>query len=136
MSLESARQRARRQPEQGRFMVNLKQTLCIVVALGPTLLSPTEATGAADAAAGKAKFQKSICVQCHGLEAQGMAGMGMDLRTAPLIKTGNTSAIENFIENGHRGTNQYPGGMPPNGGIQLTDADRANITAWLLSLAK
>ena len=117
-------------------MVNLKQSLSIVAALGLALLSPMEANGAADAAAGKAKFQKSICAQCHGLEAQGMAGMGMDLRTAPLIKSGNASAIENFIENGHRGTSQYPSGMPPNGGIQLTAADRANITAWLLSLAK
>ncbi len=116
--------------------MNLKQTLSIVVALGPALLSPVQANGAAETAAGKAKFQKSICVQCHGLEAQGMAGMGMNLRTAPLIKSGNASAIEKFIENGHRGTSQYPGGMPPDGGIRLTAADRANITAWLLSLAK
>jgi len=117
-------------------MVDLKKTLGIVLALGPALLCPAEAAGAADADVGKAKFQKSICVQCHGLEAQGMAGMGMDLRHAPLIKSGNASAIEKFIENGHRGTSQYPGGMPPNGGIRLTTADRANIAAWLLSLAK
>ena len=117
-------------------MVNRKKTLSIVLALGPALLGPTEAKGAADAAAGKTKFQKSICVQCHGLEAQGMAGMGMDMRNAPLIKSGNASAIEKFIDNGHRGTSQYPGGMPPDGGIRLTAADRANIAAWLISLAK
>jgi mono/diheme cytochrome c family protein len=104
--------------------------------LSLSLLQPNPAAGAPDAAAGKTKFQKSICVQCHGLEAQGMAGMGMDLRSAPLIRAGKAEAIDKFIENGHRGTNQYPGGMPPNGGISLSASDRANITAWLLTLAK
>ena len=104
--------------------------------LGTPLLAGASSGGAADVAAGKTKFQKSICVQCHGLEAQGMQGMGMDLRAAPLIKAGNAAAIETFIETGHRATATYPGGMPPNGGTALTTADRTNITAWLLSLAK
>ena len=106
------------------------------MAVGLIILPAGQDAGAADPEAGKTKFQKSICVQCHGLEAQGMTAMGMDLRTAPLIKAGNASAIEKFIRTGHRGTNQYPGGMPANGGISLTDADRANIAAWLLTLAK
>lgn len=112
------------------------KTLGLLGALWVPLLAPTWVAGASDAAAGKTKFQKSICVQCHGLEAQGMDGMGMDLRSAPLIKAGKADAIEKFIANGHRGTNQYPGGMPPNGGINLSAGDRANITAWLLTLAK
>ena len=116
--------------------MNLRNILAGLVALVSALLATAQTTRAADPDAGKAKFQKSICVQCHGLEAQGMAGMGMDLRTAPLIKAGSASAIENFIRTGHRSTDKYPGGMPPNGGISLTDTDRANIAAWLLTLAK
>ena len=135
MSLESTGERIS-EKNGGRYSVNLGKTFGISVLVGLGCLLPLPSMAAPDAAAGKVKFQKSICVQCHGLEAQGMAGMGMDLRTAPLIKAGQASAIEKFIASGHRGTDQYPGGMPPNGGIQLTQEDRANIAAWLLTLAK
>ena len=65
-----------------------------------------------------------------------MNGMGMNLTTAELVKTGSVAAIAKFIDMGHPPTKGYPLGMPPNGGESLTDADRTDIAAYLKTLAK
>lgn len=101
-----------------------------------TLLGAQPASGEVDAAAGARKFHASICVQCHGQNAQGVPGMGMDLREAPLVRAAQPEAVAAFIARGHRGTNEFPGGMPANGGTSLTQQDRENIAAWLVTLPK
>ena len=91
---------------------------------------------AGDAATGAKKFRSSICVQCHGVNAQGVRSMGMNLHDAPLIRAGKADAIAAFIARGHRATNEFPGGMPADGGTSLTQQDRENIAAWLVTLPK
>jgi len=94
------------------------------------------AAGAApDLAAGKKHFD-GMCVQCHRADAEGMPGMGMNLRKAPLVEKGSIEAIAEFIATGHRPTRDFPLGMPPNGGESLTDQDRTDIAAYLKSLVK
>ena len=90
---------------------------------------------APDIAAGKARFE-GICVQCHRTDAAGVPGMGMNLRTAPLVKSGSLEAIAKFIASGHTPTKEFSLGMPPNGGESLTQAERLNIAAYLKTLAK
>ncbi len=93
------------------------------------------AAAAPDVAKGKKKFE-GICVQCHRADAEGMPGMGMDLRTAPLVRAGSVGAIAKFIATGHTPTEKFPLGMPPDGGESLSDADRADIAAYLKTLAE
>lgn len=123
--------RPRRQPflRSARYGMG---TLALVLACS----LPASVRAAGDAKAGAAKFRASICVQCHGLEGQGVRTMGLDLRTAPLIRAGNPAAVAAFIASGHGATNKFPAGMPPDGGTSLTEEDRENIAAWLVTLPK
>lgn len=111
------------------------RTALIVVSLAGWICSVAEASGPS-AEAGKKKFQSSICVQCHGLAGQGVPTMGIDLRTAPLIKEGKLDKIDAFIASGHGATKEFPAGMPADGGVALTEADRRNIATWLVEFAK
>lgn len=113
----------------------LNALLC-TAPLGLSVLAFAPAAMAApDIAAGKEKFE-GICVQCHRTDAAGMPGMGMDLRTAPLVKSGSLQAIAKFIASGHTPTKEFSLGMPPNGGESLSQTDRLNIAAYLKTLTK
>ena len=108
----------------------------LTVWIGFLLCSLGGPAGAApDVAAGKAKFE-GICVQCHRSDGSGMPGMGMDLRTAPLVKSGSLEAIAKFIASGHGPTAEFSLGMPPNGGESLSQSERMNIAAYLKTLTK
>lgn len=116
--------------------MNLRSRATRARALAAALpLIATTAGAAPDVAEGKKKFE-GICVQCHRADAEGMPGMGMDLRTAPLVRTGSVGAIAKFIATGHAPTAKFPLGMPPDGGESLSDADRTNIAGYLKTLVK
>ncbi len=111
-----------------------RTTRPLALAAALSFLAPP-AGAASDVAKGKKKFD-GICAQCHRLDGEGMPGMGMDLRKAPLVVNGSVGAIAKFIATGHRPTTEFPLGMPPNGGESLTETDRANIAAYLKTLTK
>lgn len=110
------------------------------VALALALLAATppitaDAGAGPDVAKGKKTFE-GLCAQCHRADAEGMPGMGMDLRTAPLVRNGSVGAIAKFIATGHPPTEKFPLGMPPDGGESLGDADRTDVAAYLKTLVK
>lgn len=107
--------------------------LALATLIAAAVLAARPAPAAPDLENGKKKFD-GLCVQCHRADAEGMPGMGMDLRTAPLVTKGSVDAIAKFIATGHPPTKEFPLGMPPNGGESLTDADRSDIAAYLKSL--
>lgn len=93
---------------------------------------PVPATG--DPARGAAAFA-GMCAQCHGLEAQGIPGMGMDLRGSVFVRRSTLAEIARFVRDGHAPTAAFPGGMPEDGGDpSLTPRQLADIGAWLKSL--
>ena len=104
------------------------------VAAAGISIAATAAWAGGDPAEGKKKFD-GMCVQCHRSDAQGVPGMGMDLRDAPLIRTGTEAQIADFIAEGHKPTAEYSLGMPPNGGEDLNAELRLDIAAYLKSLA-
>lgn len=104
--------------------------------LAAALLSaPALAAADTDLENGKKKFD-GLCAQCHKTDGEGTPGMGMDLRTAPLVKNGSTGAIAKFIATGHPPTREFPLGMPADGGEDLDQKDRTDIAAYLKTLAK
>ena len=77
---------------------------------------------AADAAKGKAAFMKNGCWQCHGEVGQGgAAGKPLAPKPMPL------EAFNVFVRNSN-------GPMPPYPKEILSDADLADIHAYLLSI--
>ena len=82
------------------------------------------ALGAGSAEKGKAAFVKHGCWQCHGFAAQGGVH-GPKLAPEPLP----LEALSVFVRNTR-------GGMPPYQSAILSDADLADIHAWLASLPK
>jgi ubiquinol-cytochrome c reductase cytochrome c subunit len=78
---------------------------------------------AADAAKGKAAYMKNGCWQCHGEVGQGgAAGKTLAPKPMPL------EAFNVFVRNSN-------GQMPPYPKEILSDADLADIHAYLMSIA-
>jgi ubiquinol-cytochrome c reductase cytochrome c subunit len=82
------------------------------------------ALGAGSAEKGKAAYVKHGCWQCHGFVAQGGV-TGPKLAPDPLPLEGLSAFVRNTR-----------GGMPPYESAILSDADLADIHAWLQSLPK
>jgi len=81
-----------------------------------------QAAGSADK--GKAAYVKNGCWQCHGLAGQGgVAGPKLAPNPMPL------EALSAFVRNTR-------GAMPPYQSAILSEADLADIHAWLQSLPK
>ncbi|HEV8106418.1 MAG TPA: cytochrome c [Burkholderiales bacterium] len=93
-------------------------------ALGAFVLAVLAATPAlsADAAKGKAAFMKNGCWQCHGEVGQGGAA-GKTLAPKPMA----FEAFNVFVRNSN-------GSMPPYPKEILSDADLADIHAYLQSI--
>ena len=84
------------------------------------------ATAAADGSSekGKTAYVKHGCWQCHGFAAQGgIAGPKLAPDPMPLV------ALTSFVRNTR-------GAMPPYQDAILSNADLADIHAWLSSLPK
>jgi ubiquinol-cytochrome c reductase cytochrome c subunit len=98
----------------------MKRTLLLVAVLGAS--QAASAAGSADK--GKTAFVKHGCWQCHGFVGQGgIAGPKLAPDPMPL------EAMSAFVRNTR-------GGMPPYQGAILSDADLADIHAYLQSLPK
>jgi ubiquinol-cytochrome c reductase cytochrome c subunit len=92
------------------------------ITAGLVFVSPVAAAGSAEK--GKAAFVKHGCWQCHGFDGQGSsAGSKLAPNPMPL------EALTAFVRN----TN---GAMPPYQKAILTDAELADIHAYLLSVPK
>ena len=107
----------------------------LVAASGCSQTGEAESPAPAGIAARGQQAFSGMCAECHGLEAQGIPSMGMDLRTSDFVQRASTAQLIRFIRTGHRPTNRFPGGMPEDGGDpSLSDQQLADIAAWLKSL--
>jgi ubiquinol-cytochrome c reductase cytochrome c subunit len=98
----------------------MKRTLLLVAVLGAT--QAALAAGSADK--GKTAFVKHGCWQCHGFVGQGgVAGKALAPNPMPL------ETMSAFVRN-------TAGGMPPYPKEILSDADLADIHAYLQSVPK
>ena len=94
-----------------------------LLALAGLVLSPAAAV-AQSAEGGKTAYVKHGCWQCHGLAAQGgIAGPKLAPDPMPLV------ALSAFVRHTR-------GAMPPYQEAVLSNADLADIHAWLQSLPK
>ncbi len=95
---------------------------------------PIADTPPPDAARGQQLFM-SACAQCHGLTAQGVKGLGANLRTSPFVLSSSDAQLLEMIKAGREPMMGRPA-MPPKGGrFDLTDADLLDIIAWIRTLA-
>jgi mono/diheme cytochrome c family protein len=110
---------------------------CSFVAVAHSEDSSPAATGTVqpgNPGQGQQLFQKT-CVECHGVEAQGIPHMGMDLRNNDFVAKNTVADVIKYIRSGHGPTRQFPSGMPPGGfSPDATDQQLADIVAWLKSL--
>ena len=98
----------------------MKRTLLFVAVLGAT----QAALAAGSAEKGKTAFAKHGCWQCHGFAGQGgVAGPKLAPNPMPL------EALSAFVRNTR-------GAMPPYQTAILSEADLADIHAYLLSIPK
>jgi disulfide bond formation protein DsbB len=94
---------------------------------------------AGDAAKGKTKFE-GTCASCHGNDAKGLPGLGKDLTTSTFVKGKSDADLIAFVKAGRPASdpaNTTKVDMPPKGGNPaLTDADLADITAFIRTVNK
>ena len=83
---------------------------------------PTTSAPAGSAEAGKKLFVADGCYQCHGYEAQGSSATGPRLGPRPIAFT----AFSRYVR-------QPTGQMPPYTAKVVSDADLANIYAFIQS---
>jgi mono/diheme cytochrome c family protein len=98
----------------------MKKTLLVVVLLFTVTAAWSQQTPAGDATKGKATFLRVGCYECHGTAGQGGTG--------PHIGP-NPRAVESLIT-----FLRKPVGMPAYSPKVLTDADIADIRAYLASV--
>jgi mono/diheme cytochrome c family protein len=105
----------------------MKKILTLLIFV-QTLAGQTPATPAAgNAEKGKATFMKIGCYTCHGTMGQG--GAGARLAPNPLA----APAFINYVRKG--GPNHsFLGGMPAYSSSIISDADLADIRAYLASI--
>lgn len=94
--------------------------------------------GAGSATAGKELFL-TTCAQCHGLQAQGMPGLGLNLVSSQFVQTTNDDELVAFIQAGRAiddPQNSTGVAMPPNGGNPALSPEKLqDIVAYLRALA-
>jgi disulfide bond formation protein DsbB len=101
----------------------------------------TEAKAAAkgNPTQGQTLFAQS-CSACHGADAKGLPGLGKDMTTSVFIKDQNDQQLIDFIKRGRPVSdpaNTTKVDMPPKGGNPaLTDAQLADIVAYIRTLAR
>jgi ubiquinol-cytochrome c reductase cytochrome c subunit len=96
--------------------------LLLITAVSAQTPAQSNASPAGNAVEGKKLFVSNGCYQCHGYEAQGSNATGPRLGPRPIAYT----AFSRYVR---QPTNQ----MPPYTTKVLTDADLANIYAFVQS---
>ena len=97
----------------------------VICALFVLVLATIAPVLAADAAAGKAVFDR-LCMACHGPNGVGASGPALN-RAAAARNFTTLDQLRSFTSRGARG-------MPAFGTDVLNDTDLANLQAYLLSL--
>lgn len=94
---------------------------------------------AGDAAAGQPLFATS-CAACHGPDGRGVPNVGKDLVASDFVAAQSDAELLAFIKVGRDSShpdNTTGIAMPPKGGNPaLTDAQIADIVAWLRTVAE
>ncbi|MEZ6243736.1 MAG: cytochrome c [Phycisphaerales bacterium] len=74
------------------------------------------------------------CAACHGTDAQGLEGLGANLRTSEFVGQSTDAQLIEMIKAGKDATDTHPA-MPPKGGVvTLTDERLADVVAYIRSL--
>ena len=111
----------------------MKKLTLAIAALACSVLAP--AGQAADLAAGKAAFEKYTCMTCHGEDAKTST-----LPSYPVLAGQHADYIAHSLRAYKRGQEGVSGANVRVNAVmgamaqQLSDADIANISAWLASL--
>lgn len=70
------------------------------------------------------------CTACHGADARGITGLGMNLVESDFVAGTDDAALVAFIEEGRMNARPLP--MPPKGGHpELTDSDLRHLAIYL-----
>lgn len=126
--------------------MNRLLTGILMMALGVAALVTSTSAQAADTAAGKATYT-TFCASCHGDKGDGLGPVGAALEPKPRSfvkpaytldtdkdgKKGTDADLKNVIKNG---AGQYGGSPMMTPWSQLSDADIANVIAYLKTLKK
>jgi ubiquinol-cytochrome c reductase cytochrome c subunit len=96
--------------------------LLIVMTVSAQTPAPQNTAPAGNAEQGKKLFVSYGCYQCHGYEAQGSSATGPRLGPRPIPFT----AFSRYVR-------QPTGQMPPYTAKVVSDADMANLYAFVLS---
>lgn len=88
---------------------------------------------------GKQFFTQS-CVNCHGMNGQGVPNLGADLQTSKLVATSSDNRLVSLIQDGvpaNSPINKSHIPMPPKGAnASLTTQDIHDIVAYIRQLQK
>jgi len=94
---------------------------------------------AGDVEAGKSKFEMS-CIGCHGVNGEGIRGLGSDLTSSPFSAGLSDAELATFIKVGRAPddpANITGIDMPSKGGnLSLSDADLYDIVAYMRTIEK
>jgi mono/diheme cytochrome c family protein len=102
-------------------------------------LQPPHGVTQAQLARGEQIFQGQLdngtCAGCHGMDAKGTA-MGADLTSGKFLwGDGSLAAIAHTITAGVPQPKEHSGVMPPDGGAPLSQADVADVAAYIWALS-
>jgi ubiquinol-cytochrome c reductase cytochrome c subunit len=104
----------------------------LIVALGDAAPAPAQAQAqTGDAGRGKAAYMKAACYGCHGTVGQGGPGGRLAPRPIPM------AAFTTFVRQGKMSNpraNPNWAGMPPYSAKFVSDAELADIYAYLTSI--
>lgn len=104
-------------------------------AAAPAAGQPVATAGDAEAGG---KLYATACVACHGPTAEGVQGLGKNLKTSTFITDNDDAQMIEFLKKGRDISdplNTTKVAMPPKGGNPaLTDQDMANLVAYLRSI--
>jgi mono/diheme cytochrome c family protein len=119
------------------MLCHLMLTACSSADRGTPTLGAGSSPG--DAAKGRQLFA-STCAACHGPHGEGIPGLGKSVMASDFVATRTDAELVAFIESGRSvddPLNTTGVAMPPKGGNPaLTDADLADIVAYIRSLQR
>ncbi len=104
-------------------------------AAAPTAGNMPEGMTVAMVTAGESAYKTGICIACHGVDATGTPNAPNLTDTEWLNSDGSFDAIKMTIKMGVMTPKVHPAPMPPMGGGQLTDAQIADIAAYIYSIS-
>jgi disulfide bond formation protein DsbB len=103
----------------------------------PEAAQPAAVALVGDAAKGKNTYG-SLCIACHGPEAEGVQGLGKNLVTSEFVGQQTDDQLMEFIKVGRQvgdPLNSTGIAMPPKGGNPaLSDQEIADLVAYLRSI--